>query len=314
MPVAPPSAPIVSAPAVPASVESEIALAEPAIPASVEKFLAPAPVAVPDARVPDDEPFGVMVSALLPDEAAEAPRKNSITIGSEAKPAAGSFLKAFSAIRPESVAAAAPPSRKKPAEKTVSDLSPKLLKQELYNTYISENEYLSPVEYAPDAPGDEAIARPDRHAVEGKIRDAKKKIDLPAGPLKIGSREVLQMKLDFEPTSSAVSGESVNVLRSFAQVAADQPTNSIEIGIAGSAMNNPAKKRLAARRLAIVSNILRNSGLSDKQIFPVLSDRDEDSFSFRAIGNDRYERLSVSKGVDMFGEAESVQSYDLMRW
>ena len=257
-----------------------------------------------------------MVSSLMPDEIAASLRKNSIVLGEAPKSSAGSFIKAFSAIRPESAAAL---EGKKPAgksaEKAVSSLSPKLLKEDLYNTYISENEYLSPLEYAPGPEGaDDAISRPDRRAVEGKLKDAKKKIDLPAGPLKVGSREVLQMKLDFEPTSAAVSGESVNVIRSFAQVAADQPTNSIEIGIAGSVMNNPAKKRLAARRLAIVSNILRNSGLSERQIFPVLSERDEDSFSFRAVGNDRYERVSISKGVDMFGDAESVQYYDLMRW
>ncbi|MDR1476933.1 MAG: hypothetical protein LBI17_02280 [Rickettsiales bacterium] len=278
--------------------------------------IAPPSVAAAD----ESDPFGVEVSALMLDETrADRNPANYVTVDSGDRPVpaqvAGSFLKAFSAMRPESAAEA--PSRQA-SETSVSELSPRLLKQDLYNTFISENEYLSPVEYAPDpGAGDEAIAstpRPDRISIESKFKETRKKIDLPSGPLKVGNREVLQMKLDFEPASSAVSGESVNIIRSFAQVAADQPTNSIEIGIANSSMNNTAKKRLAARRLAIVSNILRNAGLADRQIFPVLSDRDEDSFSFRAIGNDRFDRVSVSKGVDMFGDAESVQSYDLMRW
>jgi hypothetical protein len=278
-----------------------------------------APPSVAGTTEPD--PFGVAVSALTPEEtiARRAPA-NRIVAESDERTApaqvAGSFVKAFSAMRPES--APAPAAKPASDETSVSDLSPRLLKQDLYNTFISENEYLSPVEYAPErGAGDEETAsgaRPDRRSIESKFKETRKKIDLPSGPLKVGNREVLQMKLDFEPSSSAVSGESVNIIRSFAQVAADQPTNSIEIGISGAAMNNTAKKRLAARRLAIVSNILRNAGLADRQIFPVLSDRDEDSFSFRAIGNDRFDHVSISKGVDMFGDAESVQSYDLMRW
>ena len=78
---------------------------------------------------------------------------------------------------------------------------------------------------------------------------------------------------------------------------------------------DPAKaKKLAARRLAIVSNVLRNEGLSDKQITPVLTNRDIDSFSFRVVNNDSYDKLRVSKGADIFGEEETVKEYDLMRW
>ncbi|MDE6224087.1 MAG: hypothetical protein K2M23_01270, partial [Alphaproteobacteria bacterium] len=150
--------------------------------------------------------------------------------------------------------------------------------------------------------------------IKEKFQNAKKSSDLPSGPLKVGNREVLQMKLDFEPDSSAISGESVNIIRSFAQIATDQPTNSIQIAISEKVMNDPKAKKLAARRLAIVSNVLRNAGISDKQINPVLTNRDADSFSFRVVSNDTFDRLKVSKGTDIFGEEENVQEYNLMRW
>ena len=146
------------------------------------------------------------------------------------------------------------------------------------------------------------------------MQNVKKSSELPSGPLKIGNREVLQMKLDFESGSSAISRESVNIIRSFAQIAKDQPTNSIQIAISENAMKNTKAKKLAARRLAIVSNVLRNEGLSDKQITPVLTNRDIDSFSFRVVNNDSYDKLRVSKGADIFGEEENVKEYDLMRW
>ena len=122
------------------------------------------------------------------------------------------------------------------------------------------------------------------------------------------------MKIDFQDGSSAVSSESVNLIRSFAQIVSDQPTNSIEITIPESVMKSIPKKKLTARRLSIVSNILREAGISDKQIKRVLSNRDEDSFAFRVVTNDDYTKLRVSKGTDIFGEEENVKEYDIMKW
>ena len=51
-----------------------------------------------------------------------------------------------------------------------------------------------------------------------------------------------------------------------------------------------------------------------KQIKPVLSNRDEDSFAFRVVTNDDYTKLRVSKGTDIFGEEENVKEYDIMKW
>ena len=172
------------------------------------------------------------------------------------------------------------------------------------------------VEDALEGKGDKKVPveKVDIKDVKKKLQDTKKAIVAPSGPLKAGTREVLQMKIDFQEGSSAVSGESVNLIRSFAQIATEQPTNSIEITIPEIVMNNPKKKKLTARRLSIVSNILRNAGISDRQILPVLSDRDEDSFAFRVVRNDAYTTLRISKGKDIFGEEENVKEYNIMKW
>ncbi|MDR2099005.1 MAG: hypothetical protein LBO78_03195, partial [Rickettsiales bacterium] len=323
-------------PVLPAPMAEEIPGAASAVETSRAE---PAPRA---AKKSDDSPFGISVSSLMPDELniREMPAEQFVEV-SEAKPAPrpyvtisqakpSPFMKTFSAISPEGKKKKkkAEPPREAPAaesaksEKQVSGLSPDMLKNELYRTYISENDYLSPVEYvgnsgddaAEPAPEADAAAALDVKDVATRVSAAKKSILLPGGSLKVGGREVLQMKLDFEPSSAAVTGESVNVIRSFAQIASDQPTNSIEIGLPESVMRDPKKKRLTARRLAIISNILRSSGLADKQIYPILTTRDEDSFSFRVIGNDAFDTIRVAKTYDPFGDEENVQEYNLMRW
>ena len=172
------------------------------------------------------------------------------------------------------------------------------------------------VEDALEGKGDKKVPveKLDVKEINGKLQSVKKTLAPPSGPLKAGTREVLNMKISFQEGSSAVSGESVNLIRSFAQIATEQPTNSIEITIPESVMSNPKKKKLTARRLSIVSNILRNAGISDKQILPVLSNRDEDSFAFRVVSNDAYTKLRISKGTDMFGEEENVKEYNIMKW
>ncbi len=288
----------------------------------------------------DTNPFGVIVSNtnIKEDEKTSADKNP--------------FVRAFSALRPEKISNTNYSNKKKQKEKTLSYMNPELLKKDLHRTYLSDNQYLSPVESFSDEYADEYLEdeaqenfenqseayaeeyaddtnfssqRNVKDALEGdgpvdineikeKIQTTKKMSNRASGPLKAGTREVLEMKIDFQDGSSAVSGESVNLIRSFAQVATDQPTNSIEITIPESVMSDIKKKKLTARRLSIVSNILRNAGISDKQIKPVLSNRDEDSFAFRIISNDEYTTFRVSKGVDMFGEEENVKEYNVMKW
>jgi hypothetical protein len=267
-----------------------------------------------------------------------AERVNRVSFGDESeKPIAATkrnpFIKAFSDMRPEvkkDAVSPVKPTAAKPVKRVAKSGKPgKNLKAELYKTYIEENKYLSALGYSGDEDEDEEYEEeseedepepdtpaPKKAAAKPAARSGKsaKTRELSPGPLKVGNRDVLQMKLDFEEASSAIPAESVNIIRSFAQIAIDQPTNSIEIGISQEEVGDAKKKSLAARRLAIVSNILRNAGLSDRQIAPVLTDRAPNSFSFRVVHNDRFKQLNVSEGVDAFGDAMDTKSYRLMQW
>lgn len=312
----------------------------------------------------DQSPFGVSVSTIAPKNIgfsnynknsveiskSKSTSSNAITFGQRKNP----FIKAFSAMKPEQRNTKTAPKKiarpTKQMSRKIASVSPHLLKKDLYHTYISDNQYLSPVEYMSD--GEEFLSDEidenfyedseesaeeyaddnnftrernigdaldggsfiNSDAIQSKLIKVKKSTQLPNGPLKIGDYEVLQMKLDFSPDSSAISGESINIIRSFAQIAKEQPTNSIEISLPASSMSNPEEKILTARRLAIVSNVLRDAGLADKQIYPVLTNRNLNSFSFRVISNDSYERLRVSKGADIFGDEENIKEYNLMKW
>ena len=357
--------------------------------------------------IDNDTPFGVTVSKTKPKSKAKKTRSVDIaklnqetTKSAKTTGKSNPFIRAFSALRPEKMTSAkirqatsnmaknAPKRR----ERMVSSISSESLKRDLNRTYLSDNQYLSPVESIDDEDGsgnegeedfndegdsdyeddegdsdDENIedemeesvdeaeeenaeeqaeemaddinfsyqqnvgaalegvgpaninaisiqSTANTNSIKSKLNDVKNSKARPSGPLKAGSREVLQMKIDFQENSSAVSGESVNLIRSFAQVATDQPTDSIEITIPQSVMNNPKKKKLTARRLSIVSNILRNAGISDRQIKPVLTDRDENSFAFRIVSNDKFNRLRISKDTNIFGEDENVKEYNIMKW
>ena len=304
--------------------------------------VAPIPPVVETTTASSDEnPFGVIVSKTK-----KKNKKYDVSLGN-----ANPFVRAFSALKPERTTAKPIVNNERKREKTISYVSSDSLKRDLQNTYLSDNQYLSPVEsideeeleedvdetFEDEGEGGEEDAeefaddenfpsqKNVKQALEGKgdvnINEIKEKIQTtkkskaaPSGPLKVGVREVLQMKIDFQDGSSAVSSESVNLIRSFAQIVSDQPTNSIEITIPESVMKSIPKKKLTARRLSIVSNILREAGISDKQIKPVLSNRDEDSFAFRVVTNDNYTKLRVSKGTDIFGEEENVKEYDIMKW
>jgi hypothetical protein len=70
---------------------------------------------------------------------------------------------------------------------------------------------------------------------------------------------------------------------------------------------------LAARRLAIVEQVLRDTGVSQQRILPVLSQRDDDSFVLRVISNDQYDSLTQKKR-DIFGDTIDTKSYKSMSW
>jgi hypothetical protein len=70
---------------------------------------------------------------------------------------------------------------------------------------------------------------------------------------------------------------------------------------------------LAARRLAIVEQVLTDNGISKQRILPVLSARDDAGLVLRMISSDEYDVLTKQKN-DIFGDTVSKKTYKSMSW
>ncbi len=301
----------------------------------------------------DVNPFGVIISQTNIQKEKTAPAKRadiSFSGNNTANTSNSPFVKAFSAIKPEKksndVASIRENNKKNTSVSSkTAYVNPVALKKDLHKAYMSDNQYLSSAEtigdellmddiatlrnkennYASEMKGDKNFRSGEsiEDALDGgidvnqimeKISNKQRGQERAGGPLKIGERDVLEMKISFQDGSSAVSGESVNLLRSFGQIAIEHPTNSIEIALPQSVMSDSNLKKLTARRLSLVSNILRDNGISDKQIYPVLSNRDVNSFAFRVITNDPYDIYQVGKRESLFEDDSSIKEYEVLKW
>ena len=65
--------------------------------------------------------------------------------------------------------------------------------------------------------------------------------------------------------------------------------------------------------MAIVEQVLRDTGVAEQRIVPVLSQRDSDEFVLRVISGDTFEFLRQQKR-NMFGDTVSTKTYKSMTW
>ena len=77
-------------------------------------------------------------------------------------------------------------------------------------------------------------------------------------------------------------------------------------------VNNDVKK-LTARRLAIVEQVLTDNGVSKQRIVPVLSNRQESGFVLRVISGDQYDSLTQQQ-YNIFGDNVGKKTYKSMSW
>ena len=273
----------------------------------------------------DDNPFGVLVAETLPEARRflETPNRvefSSVELAQAVQSSADKrdinfdarrtrqksnpFAKTLGNVKPQEAAPAAPPAPRSAlaTERNLSSLAPTELRREFERTFLSENQFLSPME------------TPEAAAPAGSRSPAREIVELSSGPMMVGGREVLQMKLEFGPDSAAVTSESVNIIRSFSQIATADPGNAIEIAISDKVIQNPDLRRLAARRFAIVANIMRSSGVAERQILPRLASRDEHSFIFSVIDSEAY--TAPIGPLNAWGESEggSTKTFGFRRW
>ena len=184
----------------------------------------------------------------------------------------------------------------------MTKMSPNELKKAFKKTYLSENKHLSTyqIEDKFDMVSDMSsniegfTAARDLSEMEGGVRP-------------------MEIKISFLNGDSGLSRENYNLLSETASIVVNNPKRAVQIAIPESATHSKDARKLAARRLAIVEQVLRDTGIADQRIVPVLSQRDDDVFVLRIISGDTFDSLTQQKR-NMFGESVSNKTYKSMSW
>lgn len=183
----------------------------------------------------------------------------------------------------------------------MANLSPSELRRAFRKTFLSENKHLSTY------PMDDAFdVVSDMDTITGTFTSSR---DLSEDT---GIRP-LEIKINFRNDDSALSRDNYTLLSKYATIVVHNPTRAIQIAIPARLTKNADSRKLAARRLAIVEQVLRDTGVSQQRIVPVLSQRDEDGFVLRVISNEQYESLSQQKR-NIFGNTVSSKKYKSLTW
>ena len=183
----------------------------------------------------------------------------------------------------------------------MTKMSPTELRKAFRKTFLSENKHLST--YQMDNRFD--VASDMTTSIEGFT--ARRDLS------EVGGIRPLEIKIKFRDDDSALSRDNYNLLSEYAGIVVANPTRAIQVGIPQNVANSSDTRKLAARRLAIVEQVLRDSGVSEQRILPVLSQRNEDGFVLRMISNDQYETLT-QKRRDIFGDTIGKKTYKSMSW
>jgi hypothetical protein len=194
---------------------------------------------------------------------------------------------------------------KNPEEIPLNRLSPRELKQAFYKSYLSENKHLSAYSVSDDFD----MASSDNWEIvsaEGFVGD--QSISSNAS-----QPRTLEVRMSFTEDDSALSRDNFNLLSEYASMIANNPKRAIQISVSEDAVKNADSKRLTARRLAIINQVLIDSGVSESRIIPVLVNRDDGSFVLRVISTDQFKVLRQTER-DMFGDKKSQTTTRSLSW
>lgn len=184
----------------------------------------------------------------------------------------------------------------------MSKMSPNELKKAFKKTYLSENKHLST--YQIDDRYD--VASDMSSNIEGF--SAQRDLSETSGGVR-----PLEIKISFLNNDSGLSRENYTLLSETASIVVNNPKRAIQVAIPESATYTKESRKLAARRLAIVEQVLRDTGVAEQRIVPVLSQRDDDVFVLRVISGELFNTLTQQKR-NMFGDEVSNKSYRSMSW
>lgn len=122
-----------------------------------------------------------------------------------------------------------------------------------------------------------------------------------------------EIKVSFRNFDSALSRENYTLLTTFAGIVVNDPKRAVQVLIPNDATTDADNRKLTARRLAIVEQVLRDTGVPEQRILPVLSNREDDGgLVLRNIDNTQYETLTRQQR-NKFGKTTN-KTYKSMSW
>lgn len=183
----------------------------------------------------------------------------------------------------------------------MTKLSPTELRKAFRKTFLSENKHLSTFQID------------DRFDVASDMTTSVAGFTSQKDLSESGGIRPLEIKIKFRNDDSALSRDNYNLLTEYASIVLSNPTRAVQVSIPESVTRDKDDRKLAARRLAIIEQVLRDNGISEQRILPVLSQRDEDGLVLRMISLDQYETLTKQQR-DMFGDTVSKKTYKSMSW
>lgn len=183
----------------------------------------------------------------------------------------------------------------------MTKMSPSELRRAFRKTFLSENKHLSTFQI--DDRFD--VASDMSSSIEGFTA----KQDLSEG----GGIRPLEIKIKFRNDDSALSRENYTLLTEYAGIVVNKPTRAIQVAIPQYMTESKDARKLAARRLAIIEQVLTDNGVSQQRVVPVLSQREEPGFVLRIISSDQYETLTQQKR-NIFGDTVGKKTYKSMSW
>ncbi len=125
--------------------------------------------------------------------------------------------------------------------------------------------------------------------------------------------DILQMKVAFEEGGSSVNTKNIELISSFASIVLNNPTNGVELYISDQSLTDTNSKKLMAKRLAVVSRILKDQGIKEYQIKPVLSKRPFNSMVLKIVDLDSYKQAE-SRKTDAFGNVIKEKAFRAINW
>jgi hypothetical protein len=184
----------------------------------------------------------------------------------------------------------------------MTKMSPAELRRAFRKTFLSENKHLStyPIDNRFD------VASDLTSSIEGftSARDLSEDYE---------RIRPLEIKITFRNADSALSRDNYNLLSEYAGIVVANPKRAIQVAIPVSSTETSDARKLAARRLAIVEQVLRDTGVAEQRIVPVLSERNDEGFVLRIISNEQYETLT-RQTRNKYGRAVESKTYKNMTW